>query len=339
MLRDPETGRINVGCYRGMVYDRNTIGHHLAGGHHGQVIRDKYFERGENCPVAICLGADPSFTQAGGENLGFGEDELDYGGFLRGAAYEVIVGPVTGLPFPASAEVVLEGEILHPDREPRRVEGPWGEGLGYYAAGFPQPPVRVHAVYYRNSPIVMGEPTLRFRDRGGAGGFTRAARQWRRLEQSGLEGIRGVGHVGPFLVISVKQYYSGHALRIADYAMVGLADRPPRYLVLVDDDIDPTNAKLVNWAISTRVDPAAQVHIQRGRWCNAVNPAGLTPQKRAIEDYALGTMIIDACRPFALRESWPSMFSTSDIGDEWRQATIEKWEHVLGDLVTAPKPI
>ena len=98
--------------------------------------------------------------------------------------------------------------------------------------------------------------------------------------------------------------------------MVGLADRPPRYLVLVDDDIDPTNAKLVNWAINTRVDPATQVHIQRGRWCNAVNPAGLTPQKRAIEDYALGTMIIDACRPFALREHWQSMFATSDIGDE-----------------------
>ncbi len=221
VLRDPETGRLNLGVYRGMVYDRNTIGHHLAAGHHGQVIRDKYFERGENCPIVISLGQDPTFTMAGAENMGFGDNELEYGGFIRGAPYEVIEGPLTGLPFLATAEAILEGEILHPDVEPLRVEGPWGEGLGYYAAGFPQPVVRVNAVYHRNDPIVMGEPTLRFRNRGGAGGFIRAARQWHLLERSGLEGIRGVGHVGPFLVISIKQYYSGHALRVADYAMVG----------------------------------------------------------------------------------------------------------------------
>ncbi len=46
VLRDPETGALNIGCYRGMLYDRNTLGHHLAGGHDGQVIRDKYFQRG-----------------------------------------------------------------------------------------------------------------------------------------------------------------------------------------------------------------------------------------------------------------------------------------------------
>ena len=58
------------------------------------------------------------------------------------------------------------------------------------------------------------------------------------LEQSGLQGIQGVGMIPPFLVISIKQQYAGRAMRVADYAMTGLADRPPRYLVLVDKDID-----------------------------------------------------------------------------------------------------
>ena len=59
VLRDPDTGHLNAGCYRGMLYDRNTIGHHLAGGHNGQVIRDKYFARGENCPVVISARQRP----------------------------------------------------------------------------------------------------------------------------------------------------------------------------------------------------------------------------------------------------------------------------------------
>ncbi|MDT7709829.1 MAG: hypothetical protein QOG20_5436 [Pseudonocardiales bacterium] len=339
VLRDPDTGRLNVGCYRGMLYDRTTIGHHLAGGHNGQVIRDKYFERGENCPVVISLGNDPSFTLAGAENVGFGQNELEFGGFLRGAPYEVIEGPLTGLPFPAGAEAVLEGEILNPAVEPKRSEGPWGEGLGYYAAAFDQPAVRINAIYHRDDPIVMGEPTLRFRNRGAAGGFAQSARRLHMLERSGLEGIQGIGQVGPFLVISIKQHYSGHVMRVADFAMAGLADRPPRYLVIVDDDIDPTNPTLVNWAISTRVDPAAQIHIERDRWCNVINPAGLTPAKRMIEDYTLGTTIIDACKPFRWRADWDKMFSRSDIEDRLRRQTAEKWADVLGPLIAAPKPI
>jgi 4-hydroxy-3-polyprenylbenzoate decarboxylase len=141
------------------------------------------------------------------------------------------------------------------------------------------------------------------------------------------------------MVISVKQQYAGHAMRVADYAMSGLADRPPRYLVLVDEDIDPSNRDLVLWAINTRVDPAAQMHIERDRWCNAVNPAGLTPEKRAIEDYTLATVLIDACKPFRLRDVWDKMFKQSDIDESLRQQTAEKWQSVLGDWITAPKPI
>jgi len=339
VLRDPDSGKLNVGCYRGMLYDRNTLGHHLAGGHDGQVIRDKYFERGLNCPIVVSLGNEPSFTLAAAENLRYRYGELEYGGFVRGAPYELICGPLTGLPFPAAAEVVLEGEIAHPSVEPRLVEGPWGEGLGYYAAGFAQPAIKVKAMYWRNEPIILGDPTLRFNDRSRAGGFASAARRWHMLEQSGLQGIQGVGQIGPFLVISVKQQYAGHALRVADYAMTGLADRPPRYLVMVDEDIDPSNRNLVMWAINTRVDPAVQVHIQRDRWCNVVNPAGLTPEKRALEDYTLGTMIIDACKPYRWRHQWDKMFTRSDIDEGLRRATVDRWESVLGELITAPKPL
>lgn len=338
VLRDPDTGALNLGCYRGMVYDRNTLGHHLAAGHHGQVTRDKWFARGENCPILVSVGHEPSYTLAAAENVGFGDSEVEFGGFLRGAPYEMLRGPRTGLPMLASAEVVIEGEILNPAQSPKLVEGPWGEGLGYYTAGFPQPPIRVHAIYRRRDPIVLGEPTLRYRAHGRAGSFARAGRRWHLLEHSGLEGITGVGQVGPFLVIAIHQYYSGQVMRIADYAMTGLADRPPRYLVLVDDDIDPTNRPMVEWAIQSRVDPSTQVHLERERWGNAINPAGLTPERRAIEDYAVGTMIIDACKPFRWRHVWDRMFKESDIGDELRTKVAARWAPSLGPIMNEPKP-
>ena len=61
--------------------------------------------------------------------------------------------------------------------------------------------------------------------------------------------------------------------------------------------------------------------------------------KRMIEDYTLGTTIIDACKPYRWREHWDKMFKLSDIDEELRKRTAEKWEGVLGSFITAPKPL
>jgi len=338
ILKDPDSGRLNLGSYRGMLYDKNTLGHHFAASHDGQVIRDKYHQQGKPCPVVVSLGNDPSFLLAAAASLPYNLSEYEYGGFIRGAPYEIIEGPLTGIPFPAAAEIILEGEVPPPADEPKIMEGPWGEGLGYYSAGFSQPAIKVKAVYYRNDPIIIGEPTMRVRERGISRGFTNLAWRWHRLEKSGLPGIKGVGHVGPFHVISIKQYYSGHALRVADIVMAGLNDRPPRYLVIVDDDIDPFSRRQVDWAINTRVDPAVQLHIQRERLSHAINPAGITKEKREIEDYSLGTVIIDACRPFRWRKDWDTMFKTNELKEEPRKRIAEKWKPVLGELMTKTMP-
>src|SRR5258708_22925131 len=62
--------------------------------------------------------------------------------------------PVTGLPIPAHAEIVIEGFVT-PGNE--RVEGPFGEWTGYYASDVrPEPVLDIKAVYYRNDPILLG---------------------------------------------------------------------------------------------------------------------------------------------------------------------------------------
>ena len=111
----------------------------------------------------------------------YGVCEYEIVGGMRGKPVEVIKGPVTGLPIPANAEIVLEG-FVQPGNE--RIEGPFGEWTGYYASDVrPEPVLDVKAVYYRNNPILLGcvpaAPTRRDLplSRGAALGF--AAREHR----------------------------------------------------------------------------------------------------------------------------------------------------------------
>jgi len=79
----------------------------------------------------------------------------------QGAPIGVTRAITSDLPLPATAEIVLEGEVPPPNVE-TRPEGPFGEWSGYYAKGVSdQPVVRVKAVLHRDSPIILGCPSAR----------------------------------------------------------------------------------------------------------------------------------------------------------------------------------
>src|SRR6266480_3601986 len=94
----------------------------------------------------------------GGLEAPYGVFELDLVGGLRGRPVKMVRGKVTGLTFPANAEIVLEGYVP-PDRV--HAEGPFGEWTGHYAGGVREIPVLdIKAIYYRNDPIVLGAPPM-----------------------------------------------------------------------------------------------------------------------------------------------------------------------------------
>ena len=71
---------------------------------------------------------------------------------MRGAPTKVIRSDITGLPYPADAEIVFEGEIRPGEF---KEEGPFGEWPGYYASPKSlEPFIRVKRVLHRNNPIV-----------------------------------------------------------------------------------------------------------------------------------------------------------------------------------------
>jgi 4-hydroxy-3-polyprenylbenzoate decarboxylase len=154
VTRDPDEGWVNCGTYRVMIHDAKTAGFYISPGKHGRQMRDKYQARRAPMPVAVVCGGDPMTFLMASSEVPYGVSEYEVVGGVRGKPVEVINGPVTGLPIPANAEIVLEG-FVEPGNE--RVEGPFGEWTGYYASDLrPEPVLDIKAVYYRNNPILLG---------------------------------------------------------------------------------------------------------------------------------------------------------------------------------------
>src|SRR6195256_2406175 len=154
VTRDPDEGWINCGTYRVMIHDAKTAGFYISPGKHGRQMRDKYQARGERMPVAVVCGGDPMTFLMASSEVPYGVSEYEVVGGIRGKPVEVVNGPITGLPIPANAEIVIEG-FVEPGNE--RVEGPFAEWTGYYASDLlPEPVLDTKAIYYRNNPILLG---------------------------------------------------------------------------------------------------------------------------------------------------------------------------------------
>ena len=116
-MRDPDGGWINASIYRMQVHGKNKVTIQFDHpGRHGAIIAKKYWDKGKSCPVAVVNGEDPALFIAGFEYLPDGQSEYDFAGCIKGAPMEVFAGPVTGLPLPAHAEIILEGELLPPSK-------------------------------------------------------------------------------------------------------------------------------------------------------------------------------------------------------------------------------
>jgi len=330
ITRQPEGGWLNFGTYRVMVHDRNHLGLMIGPGHHGRWQMEKWHAEGKAMPVAIAMGMDPFLFLVSSREVPAGISEYDFAGAIRGEPIDVIKGPITGLPFPAAAEIVIEGFI---DPEERWPEGPFGEFTGYYAGGVrPQPVIKVEAVYYRNNPIILGAPPLKppaVRDR--CREVIQAALIWDALEAAGVPDVVGVwGHQygGLFIVTAVRQRYPGHAKQAARMAsQVSASSTLARFSVVVDEDIDVTDMDEVLWAMCTRVDPDRDIEILRECLSTPLDPM-IPPEKKSYA--AASRVVIDAARPYEWRDRFPEVVASSP---ELKQRVLSRWGDMLKGIV------
>jgi len=310
IMRDPDSGWVNSATYRVMVHDRNTVAIWMSPGKQGRVISEKYFARGQPCPVLISCGHDPLLFLVSHQEIDHEVDELAYAGGMRGRALEVIPSELHGLPVPAHAELVLEGEMYGDEL---REEGPFGEFMGYYASSASNLPiVRIRRVYWRNDPILtLAIPSRPPENFTFARAAVKSAMIWDEVEKAGLPGVTGVwcheaGAGRLFNVIAIRQMYPGHATQAGMLACnCHAGNYAGRWVVVVDDDIDPSNMFDVVWAMSTRCDPPEDVQFVKRSWSTPLDPMLRAPP------WHNNRGIIDACRPYGWKDDFPKVAEAS----------------------------
>jgi len=124
-------------------------------------------------------------------------------------------------------------------------------------------------------------------------------------------------------VVALRQRYDGHAKRAA--LIAAAHSYMARLVVVVDEDVDPSNLNDVMWAVATRCEPSEQVDIIRNAWSSALDPripgeaklAGITSHSK---------LIVEACRPFPWRDKFPP---TSALSLDEARAIEAKWGALL----------
>jgi UbiD family decarboxylase len=300
LTASPDTGRINVGCYRQMLHGPNRVGLYCSPGKHGLLDREAWWARGEPCEVVAAYGIDPVMFIVAAQSFGVDESELDVAGGIMGRPIELTQGEFVKLPIPAHAEFVVEGILHKGDTLP---EGPLGEFTGYYGRErSPQPVMEIKAVHHRKSPIFTHALMARYPscEIGAYYAIMRSARILDDLERIGVPGVvAAYSHPAAasgwgMVVVSVQQKYAGHSAQVlALAAQCPAAAYFTKWVIVVDEDVDPTDLNDVLWALSTRCHPSEDIDILRNTWSTGLDPSQFPPEARPYGSKVL----INACKP------------------------------------------
>jgi 4-hydroxy-3-polyprenylbenzoate decarboxylase len=338
--RDPESGRINVGCYRQMLHGPRRVGMYCSPGKHGLLDREAWWAKGEPCEVVAAYGIDPVPFMVAAQSYGADTSEMDIIGGILGAPMELTEGVATSLPIPARAEIVIEGIVTEGDVE---MEGPLGEFTGYYGRPeSPQPVIEVKALHMRRSPIMTAALMANYPacEIGAYYAIMRSAAIWEDIERFGISGITGV-YCHPaaasswgMTVVSLKQLYAGHVTQVLSAAAQCPAGAYfTKWIIAVDDDVDPADINQVLWALSTRSNPADDIDLLRKTWSTGLDPSQFPPEMRPYGSKAL----IDACKPHRHIKDFPvrTMIRKSvhdRVAERWQEMGLPGTPPVMNDF-------
>ena len=270
ITRDPDTGVQNMGTYRAMLKSSDRIGMMMlvsnrAGGiehwkQYNSLARLRHDAPKKPMPMAIVLGAPPIVGFLGPQKVGIGVDELGVAGGLAGGPINVVRARIVDLMVPAEAECVIEG-LVEPDYlEP---EGPFGESHGYVALEDYNCIVNVTAITHRNNPVmssIISQVTpsessvvkrLAFEPL-----FLRHLR-----DILGIKKLKRVALHEPltnqrrFVFLQFERGTPRSEVWRALQGALTLQAYVGKFVIAIDDDIDPDNADAVFWAMSYRCNP------------------------------------------------------------------------------------
>ena len=264
ITRGPNKERQNLGIYRMQKIGRNKLILRWLS-HRGGALDYRDWQQqnpGKPYPVALALGADPATTLGAVTPVPDSLSEYAFAGLLRGSKTELVecLSPLCkdhGLQVPASAEIILEGN-LNPGEEAD--EGPFGDHTGYYNEVERFPVFTVTAMTYREDPIYHSTYTGRPPDEPAVLGAALNEVFVPILKKQFPEIIdfylppEGCSY--RLAVVTMRKEYPGHAKRV----MLGVWSflrqfMYTKFIIVTDDDINARNWEDIIWAMTTRMDP------------------------------------------------------------------------------------
>ena len=262
IARHPQIGQ-NVSFHRLMQISKDELAIRILPRH-----LHTFLEKSKgDLPIAICIGNAPNVLLAGACSVELGKDELEIANSLE--PLQVAKCAEANCYVPAEAEFVLVGRITSEMHE----EGPFIDLTETYDLVRSQHIVKVDHVYHRERPIyhalvpgglehkvLMGtprEPTIYqevskvcdcadvFITPGGASWLHAIVKIRKKREDDGRKAIEAA--------------FKGHTSL--------------KHVLIVDEDIDPTNPMDVEWAFATRFQGDRGLVIKAGETGSSLDPS------------------------------------------------------------------
>jgi 4-hydroxy-3-polyprenylbenzoate decarboxylase len=268
ITKDPDSGIQNMGIYRGQVKAPRRLGMNpsleLRPGIYAHW--EKARAKGKKLEAAVVLGAPPCVAFTSAQKLPESMDELHVAGGLAGAPINVVRAKTVDLLVPAEAEIVIEGLIETEWLEP---EAPFGESHGHVNLQEYNAYMEVTCITRRRDAILTSiisqvtpsesslikrvalEPmfTAHLRDTLGIRGVRRVS-----LHEP-LTNLRKV------VVLVMERDAPTTEIWRALYGAAALHRAAGKYVIAVNEDIDPDNADALFWAMSYRANPSLDMHV------------------------------------------------------------------------------
>jgi UbiD family decarboxylase len=272
ITRDPDTGIQNMGIYRGMLKAPKRLGMNpsleLRPGIY--VHWEKMRARGKKLPAAVVLGCPPCIAFTSAQKVPETLDELHVAGGLVGAPIDVVKAKTVDLLVPADAEIVIEGYI---DTEYLEPEAPFGESHGHVNLQEYNAFMEVTCITRRKdailtsiiSQVTPSESSL-IKRVALEPLFTDHLRS-----KLGIQGVKKVSMHEPLtnlrklVVVVMDRNAPRTEVWRALYGAAAWNRAAGKYVVAVNEDIDPDNADAIFWAMSYRANPALDLQVLHHR--------------------------------------------------------------------------
>jgi UbiD family decarboxylase len=271
VAKDPVTGHRNISIARLRVEGGNTLMAGIAPTHHLYQLLQKAHTQDRDLEIAIAIGNHPATLLASQMYVDLGHDEFNIAGGLLGEPLRLVHCLSVDLEVPAEAEIVLEGKLY--------AEKPIKESLvsefhGFYENYGNGHTVRINTITHRREPIYQAILPGYAAEHILLGGIAIGATTCLALQRV-IPTVRRVfitkGGMGRLhAIITMRNPKRSEAKRAIMMAMA--TTNLLKFIIVVDDDIDPENWHQVEWALGARMRAEKDIMIMPASMADRSDP-------------------------------------------------------------------